>query len=312
MSTRLVLAALASIQEAAAILRTGGLVAVPTETVYGLAVDARSASAVARLYARKHRPQFNPLIAHVLDLDAAVREAIFSPLALALAQQFWPGPLTLVLPRRPDGTVCDLACAGLETVALRAPAHPVMREVLAAFGGPLAAPSANRSGTVSPTQALHVLSDFPEGIDLVLDAGPTPLGLESSVLAVSGPSATLLRPGAIPRAALEAVTGPLAHATTATLQSPGQLASHYAPRAPVRLGALSSRPGEVMLGFGGVAGDISLSPSGDLSEAAANLFGALRALDARAPSGICVAPIPEHGLGEAINDRLRRAAAPRP
>jgi len=304
-----------SVLEAASILRSGGLAACPTETVYGLAVDAANALAVARVYAVKGRPRFNPLIIHVSDAAAAAREVQFTELAQRLAQAFWPGPLTLVLPRRPDSCVCDLASAGLETLAVRAPSHPVMRDLLAAFGGPLAAPSANRSGHVSPTTAAHVAADFPAGVDMILDGGACQYGLESTVLAVSDEVARLLRPGAISRTELEAVAGPMqaaAEAESASPSSPGQLASHYAPRAPMRLNAATAEPGEVLLGFGAIAGDVSLSPSGDLAEAAANLFAALRALDSRGAARICVAPIPERGLGEAINDRLRRAAAPRP
>lgn len=301
----------AGVAEAARLLCGGGLVALPTETVYGLAADAQNAHAVARIFAAKGRPRFNPLIAHLLGPAEAAREAVLSPLAERLMAAFWPGPLTLVLPRAPQATVCELACAGLATIALRAPAHPVMRAVLEACGRPLAAPSANRSGHVSPTTAAHVAADFPTGLDLILDAGPCALGLESTVVGIlpDGPP-TLLRPGALARGTIEAVAGPLA-APGPGLSSPGQLQSHYAPAAGLRLNATAPEAGEAMLGFGAVAGDLNLSPAGDVVEAAANLFAHLRTLDARGPARIAVAPIPDQGVGEAIQDRLRRAAAPR-
>ena len=284
----------------------------PTETVYGLAADAGNAQAVARLYESKGRPRFNPLIAHVPGKSAAAKLAILPELAEQLMDRFWPGPLTLVLPKRKEAPVCDLANAGLDTIALRAPAHPVARELLQAFNAPLVAPSANPSGRISPTSPAHVADMLGDRIDLILDGGACSVGLESTVIAVIGDQATLLRPGGLDRAEIEAVTGPLAKAGDSDAPaSPGMLKSHYAPAAPVRLNASTLRSGEAWLGFGPVAGDINLSPDGDLGEAAAHLFAALRELDADQPSGIAVAPIPETGLGEAINDRLRRAAAPR-
>lgn len=311
----------AGIAEAARLLRAGRLVALPTETVYGLAADATDGKAVASIYAAKERPSFNPLIAHLPDVDAARRQGLFDASALALAKAFWPGPLTLVVPISPGCTVSDLARAGLDTVALRVPAHPVAHAVLAAAGRPIAAPSANRSGRVSPTLAEHVLADLDGRIDALLDAGPTAIGVESSIVACLGGAPRLLRPGGVPRAALEAALGRelvvVAEAGAAPL-APGLLASHYAPAAAVRLDADRPKPGEAWLGFGPETAHaappalaLNLSPSGDLAEAAANLFAALRRLDAQAPAAIAVAPIPRHGLGEAINDRLARAAAPR-
>jgi L-threonylcarbamoyladenylate synthase len=309
----------AGIAEAARLLRAGRLVALPTETVYGLAADATDGKAVASIYAAKERPSFNPLIAHLPDADAARRQGLFDAPALALAKAFWPGPLTLVVPVSPGCTVSDLARAGLDTVALRVPAHPVAHAVLAAAGRPIAAPSANRSGRVSPTLAEHVLADLDGRIDAVLDSGPTAIGVESSIVACLGGAPKLLRPGGVPRAALEAAIGRelviIEEAGAAPL-APGLLASHYAPAAAVRLDAEGPRPGEAWLGFGpeprhAAAAALNLSPTGDLAEAAANLFAALRRLDAQTPATIAVAPIPRHGLGEAINDRLARAAAPR-
>jgi L-threonylcarbamoyladenylate synthase len=309
----------AGIAEAARLLRAGRLVALPTETVYGLAADATDGKAVASIYAAKERPSFNPLIAHLPDADAARRQGLFDAPALALAKAFWPGPLTLVVPVSPGCTVSDLARAGLDTVALRVPAHPVAHAVLAAAGRPIAAPSANRSGRISPTLAEHVLADLDGRIDAVLDAGPTAIGVESSIVACLGGAPKLLRPGGVPRAALEAAIGRelviIEEAGAAPL-APGLLASHYAPAAAVRLDAEGPRPGEAWLGFGpeprhAAAPALNLSPTGDLAEAAANLFAALRRLDAQTPATIAVAPIPRHGLGEAINDRLARAAAPR-
>lgn len=299
---------LEAIADAAAVLRAGGLVGLPTETVYGLAADATNGAALAAVFALKGRPRFNPLIAHVADRTAADRIALFDPLAARLAEAFWPGPLTLVLPRRHDG-VHDLATAGLDTVAVRVPAHRVAQSLLIAFGGPVAAPSANRSGHVSPTTAGHVADEFGADLPLILEGGPCSVGLESTVVATAGGGATLLRAGGLARADLEAVAGPVrlggdAGAPTA----PGQLLKHYAPAAPVRLGAVDAAPGEVLIGFGPVAGDLTLSASGDIREAAANLFAVLRAADARKPTGIAVAAIPMDGLGEAIHDRLVRAA----
>jgi L-threonylcarbamoyladenylate synthase len=305
-----------AIDQAATRLREGGLVAMPTETVYGLAANAADADAVAQLYTAKGRPRFNPLIAHVRDLDMALRLAEFSPLARKLAIRFWPGPLTLVLPKRDDAPICDLANAGLDTVALRSPAHPAARALLEAFDGPIVAPSANPSGAVSPTTAQHVAQGLGDKIDLILDGGVCPVGLESTVVAVDGQQATLLRPGGLPRATIEAMTGPLAHAGDSNAPaSPGMLKSHYAPGAAVRLNVTAPEADELYLGFGPerdqVEVDLNLSPGGDLTEAATRLFAALRDLDARGATKIAVAPIPDQGLGEAINDRLRRASAPR-
>lgn len=307
----------AGIARAAELLRAGGLVAFPTETVYGLGGDARNDRAVAGIYAAKGRPQFNPLIVHVADLTMAERFAVFSDQARDIAQAFWPGPLTLVLPLRPEAGISDLVTAGLETVAIRLPAHPVARALLTAFGGPLAAPSANPSGKISPTRAEHVMDGLSGKIAGVVDGGACAVGVESTILSLDPPR--LLRPGGIPAEALEeALRQPLeTGGDAAKPNAPGQLTSHYAPGAGVRLEATEARPGEVWIGFGpGTAGaDLNLSASGDLVEAAANLFAVLRAADRlaqeRGASLIAVAPIPEKGLGRAINDRLRRAAAPR-
>ena len=315
--TRVLTAENASIEAAAACLRAGGLVAFPTETVYGLGADAGNGPAIARLYAAKGRPAFNPLIAHVADLDAARRIAFFYRDAQKLADAFWPGPLTLVLPKRPDGGVADLALAGLDSVAIRVPDHPVAAALLKAFGGPVVAPSANRSGHVSPTSAAHVMSDLRGRVDLVIDGGPCAVGVESTIVSfVSAP--TLLRPGGLLRDDIERVLGhPLAVAVTAEEAplAPGMLASHYAPKAQVRLDAQAPRDGEALLAFGKApdfAGTtFNLSPSGDLIEAAANLFSHLRALDESGAKIIAVMSVPNDGLGEAINDRLARAAAPR-
>ncbi len=299
-----------AIARAAMLLSQGELVVIPTETVYGLAADATDPRAIARLYAVKGRPSFNPLIAHVRGRAEAAEQALLHPRALALIEAFWPGPLTIVAPRRPGASVCELACAGLPTVALRAPAHPGAQALLAAFGGPLAAPSANRSGRLSPTHAAHAAEDLGEAAALILDAGPCALGVESSIVAVTGAGeALLLRAGAIESGRLEAVAGPLARASAGDpVRAPGMLARHYAPRARLRLDADRPEPGEAYLAFGARAGDLNLSPAGDPGEAAANLFAHLRALDASGVPAIAVAPIPEAGLGEAINDRLRRAA----
>ncbi|WP_315762432.1 L-threonylcarbamoyladenylate synthase [Sphingomonas sp. Y38-1Y] len=292
-----------AIEAAARVIAEGGCVAVPTETVYGLAADATDSRAVAGIYAAKGRPSFNPLIVHVPDLDAARRVAVFDQAALALAARWWPGPLTLVLPLAPDSPVASLATAGLATVAVRMPAHPAMQALLRAAGRPLAAPSANASGGISPTRAEHVAASLGERIPLILDAGPTPAGLESTI--VDPARGLVLRPGPIDRAAL----GLAAAAAGGPIVAPGQLTSHYAPAKPIRLDAAEARPGEWLIGFGPVAGDDTLSVSGDLTEAAARLFDALHRADASAASAIAVAPVPGHGLGEAINDRLRRAAA---
>jgi L-threonylcarbamoyladenylate synthase len=303
-----------AIAEATRIICSGGLVAFPTETVYGLGADATQGEAVARIFEAKGRPRFNPLIAHVADLDAARDLAQFGEDALALARRFWPGPLTLVLPRAPRTHVSELVTAGLETLAIRIPAHPVARALIEAAGVPIAAPSANKSGRVSPTRAEHVEEDFGAGIGMILDGGDADAGLESTIVALA-PQPTLLRPGAIAREDIEAVLArPLADSSVDKVQSPGQLLSHYAPRAALRLDAAGALPGEALLAFGPKAPQdaLNLSPAGDLREAAANLFASLRALDAKRPLRIAVMPIPASGLGEAINDRLRRAAAPRP
>lgn len=314
----------ASIVEAASILRAGGLVAFATETVYGLGADATSDTAVAKVYAAKGRPSFNPLIAHVADVAAAKRQAVFNEEAMRLAEAFWPGPLTLVLPFAPDGTVCQLARAGLESIALRVPAHAIARALLAAAGLPIAAPSANRSGHVSPVTAQHVCEDLDGLIDCVLDAGPTVVGVESTIVSCLDDEVALLRPGGVPREAIEALLGrKLADPTEdeTAPRAPGQLLSHYAPRSKVRLDARQLEAGEAGLDFAGQLGHaqldpaahvLDLSPRGDLTEAAANLFRHLRALDRYGAATIAVAPIPETSLGEAINDRLRRAAAERP
>jgi len=302
------------IERAALVLKQGGLVAFPTETVYGLGADAGSARAVARLYAAKGRPRFNPLIAHILDLEAARRQAIFVEAAEKLAAQFWPGPLTLVLPRSPKSTVAELACGGLSTVALRAPSHPVARALLRDFGGPIAAPSANRSGHVSATTPQHVRADLGGAVDLVLDGAAAPLGVESTIVAVDVDGvSTLLRPGVILRAQIESVVGALTSRPGEAIAAPGMLASHYAPHARLRLDVAAPAPGEAYLAFGAPAplNGLTLSERGDLIEAAANLYAHLRALDATGASVIAVAPIPAHGLGEALRDRLARAAAPR-
>ncbi len=322
-STRVLAADEAGIAEAARILREGGLVAFPTETVYGLGADATVPEAVARLYDAKERPAFNPLIAHLASLDAARRNGRFNSTALLLAGKFWPGPLTLVVPAAPDCAVCDLARAGLDTVALRVPAHPLAHPLLVAAGRPVVAPSANRSGHVSPTTADHVLTDLRDRIDAVLDGGPAPFGLESTIVDCTGETPRLLRPGTIPRNAIEATLNmPLQdaphHVESAPI-APGQLASHYATRAEIRLDVNEVQPHEALLAFGQplprsaarATVPLDLSPRGDLVEAAANLFAHLRALDATEAHTIAVAPIPAHGLGEAIRDRLIRAAAPR-
>ena len=293
------------------LLRSGGLVAFPTETVYGLGGDARSDLAVARIFEAKGRPRFNPLIVHVPDVAAAREFAVFDARAEAVVARFWPGPLTLVLPLR-DAGLSDLVTAGLGSVAVRVPAHPLAQALLRAFGGPLAAPSANPSGRVSPTRAAHVMAGLAGRIAAVLDGGPCAVGVESTILGlVDGPE--LLRPGGLAVEALEAVLGPLTVGGSAEKPTaPGQLASHYAPDAAVRLAAREVRAGEVRLGFGAGGGDLNLSETGDLVEAAANLFHMLREADRLAGGrGIAVAPVPEVGLGRAINDRLRRAAAPR-
>lgn len=309
-----------AIAEAGAVLRAGGLVAFPTETVYGLGADATSDAAVASIYAAKDRPSFNPLIAHVPDLAAARRLGVFGPDAAALADRFWPGPLTLVVPAGADCPVSLLARAGLDSVAIRAPDHPVAQGILRAAGVPVAAPSANRSGRVSPTTADHVTGDLDGRVDMIVDGGPCAVGVESTIVSCLDGDVRILRPGGVSRQAIEAalgravLAGPAHPAPDAPL-APGMLESHYAPNARVRLDATSLAPGEAALDFAGQLADaavrLDLSPAGDLTEAAANLFAHLRRLDATGASAIAVAPIPVTGLGEAINDRLRRAAAPR-
>ena len=313
--TRVMKADAEGIAAAARCLGQGGLVAFPTETVYGLGADAGNGEAIARLYAAKGRPAFNPLIAHVADVAAARGIGRFDAAAEKLAAAFWPGPLTLVLPKQPDCTIADLALAGLDTVAVRVPAHPIARALLAAFGGAVVAPSANRSGHVSPTSAQHVLADLRGRIDMVIDGGPCAVGVESTIVACLGEPA-LLRPGGVARADIERMLG----GTLATAEivdddaplAPGMLASHYAPKARLRLNADTARTGEALLGFGAAPGaTLNLSPRGDLVEAAANLFSHLRALDAGGAKAIAVMTVPHEGLGEAINDRLARAAAPK-
>lgn len=292
-------------------MRAGRLVLLPTETVYGLAAHAGNPLAVAHIYEAKGRPGFNPLIAHVADLAAARRIAVLDHRAEALALRFWPGPLTLVAPVKADGGVCDLARAGLDTVAVRAPAHPVAQALLAAFGGPIVAPSANRSGRPSPTTLQDALAETGPAASAALDGGACRVGLESTVVALLDGPARLLRPGAVTRAQIEAVIGPLAEAEADAKRSPGRLTRHYAPNAPVRLNAAEAHPGEAFLAFGPAAPGplvFNLSAKRDLAEAAANLFSHLRAADRAEPSAIAVAPIPQDGLGEAINDRLKRAA----
>jgi L-threonylcarbamoyladenylate synthase len=303
-----------SVGEAVRILRGGGLVVFPTETVYGLGADATNSHAVARIFAAKGRPEFNPLISHVLDVAAAERHALFHPKARALADTFWPGPLTIVAPRRAESPVAELACAGLRTIALRSPSHPLARELLSAFGGPIVAPSANRSGHVSATTAEHARADLGDAVDLILDGGASPVGLESTIIVIDADgSATLLRSGAITRDAVEAITGPLAAPSGGAITAPGMMESHYAPAAKLILNVANPPHDAAYLAFGAEAppGGLTLSARGDLTEAAANLYAHLRTLDARKPAMIAVAPIPGGGLAEAIRDRLARAAAPR-
>lgn len=315
----LVAASDTSITEAGRVIRAGGLVAFPTETVYGLGADATNGEAVAAIFAAKGRPSFNPLIVHVPDLAAAEGLGVFTDEARRLAVEFWPGPLTLVVKRRPGCPVADLATAGLETLALRVPDHPVARQVLSAAGVPIAAPSANRSGHVSPTLARHVDEDLGERVAMVLDGGATVHGVESTVVDASGDGLALLRPGSVTADDIARVLGHGIERGAVVADapvSPGQLASHYAPKARLRLNVEAARDGEALLAFGPAAAStgfvINLSPSGDLTEAAAHLFASLRAFDAAGSTKVAVMPIPETGLGVAINDRLRRAAAPRP
>jgi len=304
--------ALASAVEA---LLSGALVAFPTETVYGLGADATNETAVARIYEAKRRPSFNPLISHVGDVEAAFALGVFGPEARALAERYWPGPLTIVVKRAPDCPIAWLTSSGLNSIALRVPAHPLARDLLRRVARPVAAPSANISGRVSPTEAGHVAGELGDQVTLILDAGPCAVGIESTVVDLSGDWPLLLRPGAITREMLEEILGEVGTPDAAApLASPGMLASHYAPNCLVRLNAAAPRDGEVFLGFGATGegtGSPSLSATGNLVEAAANLFRMLRDLDQPGITGIAVAPVPEHGLGAAINDRLRRAAAPR-
>jgi len=325
LTTQILPASETAVALAARSLAEGGLVAFPTETVYGLGADATNAAAIARLYQAKGRPAFNPLIAHVSDLRAAEQIANLNAQAIALAEAFWPGPLTLVLPKTRDCNVAELATAGLDTIAIRVPAHGVARAILRAFGGPVVAPSANLSGHVSPTTAAHVQSDLAGRIDLIVDGGPVAVGVESTIVGCFD-EAVLLRPGGLPRGEIERVLGrelaqPPGDADSGSGQplAPGMLASHYAPRTKVRLNACNVEPGEALLAFGPVAVSgvdaatsvLNLSARGDLNEAAANLFGYLRSLDTKGAHTIAVMPVPHHGLGEAINDRLRRAAVAR-
>jgi L-threonylcarbamoyladenylate synthase len=307
-----------SVAEAARLIRAGELVAFPTETVYGLGADATNERAVAKIFEAKGRPRFNPLIAHVPDADEAQRFVQWNETAERLAATFWPGPLTLVLPRGKGSAIALLATAGLDTVAIRAPAHPVAQDLMRAAGCPIAAPSANRSGAISPTRAEHVALSLGDRVSMILDGGPCSVGVESTVLDLSGDTPTLLRPGGATREAIEAVIGPIALSDAlptgeAARKSPGQLRSHYAPARPLRLAAATVGPDEGLLAFGkplpGARMTLNLSPAGDLTEAAANLFAHLRALDRPEIARIAVMPVPQTGLGLAINDRLRRAAA---
>jgi L-threonylcarbamoyladenylate synthase len=292
-----------AIAEAARLIAAGGIVAMPTETVYGLAADAANGEAVARIYEAKGRSAFNPLIVHVKDVEEAAEIAVLASDALTLAERHWPGPLTLVLPLREDALIASLVTAGLPTVAIRSPAHPALQALLRAAGRPLAAPSANASGRISPTRAEHVLASLAGRIPLIVDAGPTAHGLESTIVALTGGPARLLRPGPIDLG--------LEPAKVARIESPGQLRSHYAPTKPLRLDATDRHGDEWLVGFGAIAGDATLSASGDLIEAAANLFERLHEAEASAAPAIAIAPVADTGLGAAINDRLRRAAAPR-
>lgn len=312
----------AAIDAAIAELSAGMPIAIPTETVYGLAADATNPAAITRIYETKGRPRFNPLICHMADLEMAERYAVFDPLSRLLAEQFWPGPLTLILPLKSDSAIHPLATAGLDTVGIRVP-RGFAAELIGAFDRPLAAPSANTSGKISPTSAAHVAADLGERITLILDGGASPVGVESTILKVEGGAIRMLRPGGLSAEEIEAATGlsvirPMG--SHATIEAPGMLASHYAPDATVRLDVAQVHPGDALITFGGLrpAGIesarlvLDLSPAGDLSEAAANLFDYLKTADASGTGRIAVTPIPQTGLGEAINDRLQRAAAPRP
>lgn len=311
-TTERLAATAAGIARAAEILSSGGLVAFPTETVYGLGADAGNGTAVAKVYAAKDRPAFNPLIVHFADIATVQKHVEWTAEAATLAAAFWPGPLTLVLPLRPDHGISSLVTAGQPSLAVRVPSHPIARQLLSAAALPVAAPSANPSGRISPTTADHVLNALGGRIDAVLDGGPCTVGLESTILSLADPTAVLLRQGGLPQEELEAALGyPLRLAAQdAPVTAPGQLRSHYAPRAPVRLNARHAKKGEVFLGFGACDGELNLSAQGSLVEAAANLFDHLHRLD-RLGQPIAIAAIPDHGLGRAINDRLRRAAAPR-
>lgn len=293
-----------TIAEAARLILAGEPVAVPTETVYGLAADATNAQAVARIYEAKGRPSFNPLIVHVPDLSAAQRIGEFGQEALGLAREHWPGPLTLVVPLREGAGIASIVTAGLPTIGIRVPSHPAMQALLRASARPLAAPSANASGSISPTRASHVVKSLGGRIPLVIDGGATERGLESTIVAATGGRLRLLRPGPIE---VEAITE-----SGSTIEAPGQLASHYAPAKPLRLNVRGASPDEYMIGFASIDGDSNLSNHGDLVEAAARLFDLLHEADASSKSRIAVAPVPDEGLGKAINDRLRRAAADRP
>ena len=301
-----------TIARAAELIRAGQIVAMPTETVYGLAADATDGEAVARIYAAKGRPSFNPLIVHVGGMADATVIAELPPAAHRLAKAFWPGPLTMVLPSRAGSPIAALVTAGLPTIAVRMPAHPVTRALIEAAGVPLAAPSANASGRISATRAEHVAASLGERVPLILDGGPTKHGLESTIVAIEADRLRLLRPGPIDRQALEQASGlPVMVVEGDTIEAPGQLSSHYAPGKPLRLDAAEKQEGEWLIGFGAILGDDSLSLSGDLVGAAARLFEALHRADATDAGAIAVAPIPDTGLGVAINDRLARAAAPR-
>lgn len=307
-----VVADAAGIAGAVEVLRLGRLVAVPTETVYGLAARADKADAVAAIYRAKGRPDFNPLIVHVPDVEAAERLAMFDERARLLAHAFWPGALTMVLPRREDATLAEAVTAGLPTVALRCPAHPAMRDLLAAADLPLAAPSANRSGGVSPTTASHVAASLGTNVDLILDGGACMAGIESTIVALRADGGwQILRPGPVTEAQISAILGEDARSLTSNggIEAPGQLASHYAPGKPMRLGVGTAYADEFHIGFGAIAGDMNLSVSGDLAEAAANLYSALHAAADSGKPAVAVAPVPDTGIGAAINDRLRRAAA---
>ena len=297
---------------AAAIIQSGGLIAFPTETVYGLGADATNNLAVAKIYEAKGRPQFNPLIAHVGDVEEAFALAAFNADALKLAARFWPGPLTLVLPRRAGCPVSMLASAGLPSLALRVPQHPLALELLRAVSRPIVAPSANPSGKISPTTAAHVRERLGDKVDLILDGGPCAVGLESTIVSLLDDTPRLLRAGGLARGEIEDALGvELLAPSAGPLHAPGQLESHYAPQARLRLNAVEWEKGEARLGFGAMDAPLNLSPRGDVVEAAANLFAMLHTLDAEGAATIAVAPIPMRGLGEAINDRLKRAAAPK-